>query len=114
MSSTSTYVQPVRVELERLLQRGKVTYYKDLGAVIGKPPRWTLWKSVLDEISYTKPDITIIVLNARSGWPGQIDYSATNGKPTDAQKKFAQDELDKVFATYCPGKTAPRLPQKRK
>ena len=44
MSSTSTYVQPVRVELERLVRSGQVTYYKDLGVAIGKPPRWSLWK----------------------------------------------------------------------
>jgi hypothetical protein len=113
MSSASQYVAPVRAELEKLARAGRVTYYRDLGAVIGKPPRWTLWKAVLDKISYTKPDITIIVLQARSGWPGQIDYSATDGKPTSAQKKFAQDELTKVFKTFCPGKPVPQLPVKR-
>jgi hypothetical protein len=104
---------PVRTELEKLARAGRVTYYKDLGAIIGKPARWTLWKAVLDEISFTKPDLTIIVLQATSGWPGQIDYSATDGKPTPAQKKFAQDELAKVFNAYCPGKSAPQLPIKR-
>jgi len=113
MSSASQYVGPVRAELEKLVRAGRVTYYKDLGATIGKPARWTLWKAVLDEISYTKPDITIIVLQANSGWPGQIDYSATDGKPTPAQKKFAQDELTKVFKTYSPGKPVPQLPIKR-
>lgn len=114
MSSASQYVEPVRAELEKLARRGRVTYYKDLGATIGKPARWTLWKAVLDKISYTKPDITIIVLQANSGWPGQIDYSATNGKPTKDQEKFAQDELTKVFTAYCPGKLVPQLPIKRK
>jgi len=113
MVSVSQYVAPVRAELEKLARAGRVTYYKDLGAVIGKPPRWTLWKDVLDEISYTKPDVTIIILQANTGWPGQIDYSATNGKPTLAQKKFAQDELEKVFNAYCPGRPVPRLPIKR-
>jgi hypothetical protein len=111
MSTVAQYVGPVRAELEKLARAGRVTYYKDLGATIGKPPRWTLWKAVLDEISYTKPDLTIIVLH--SGWPGQIDYSATDGKPTPAQKKFAQAELTKVFNAYCPGKPVPQLPIKR-
>jgi hypothetical protein len=113
MSSASQFVPPVRKELENLARAGCVTYYKDLGATIGKPPRWTLWKAVLDEISHTKPDVTIIVLQANTGWPGQIDYSATGGKPTPAQKKFAQDELAKVFKAYCPGKPVPQLPIKR-
>lgn len=113
MSSASQYVGPVRAELEKLARAGRVTYYKDLGAIISKPARWTLWKSVLDEISYTKPDITIIVLQANSGWPGQIDYSATDGKPTPVQKKFAQEELAKVFSAYCPNKPVPQLPIKR-
>jgi hypothetical protein len=39
----------------------------------------------IDEISFDKPDISIIVLLAGAGWPGQIDYSATDGKPTDEQ-----------------------------
>jgi hypothetical protein len=113
MSNVSQYVPLVRAELEKLARAGRVTYYKDLGAVMGKPPRWTLWKGVLDAISYTKPDISIIVLQASSGWPGQIDYSATNGRPTPAQKKFAQEELAKVFDAYCPGKPVPQLPVKR-
>lgn len=113
MASASQYVPAVRIELEKLARAGRVTYYKDLGATIGKPARWTLWKDVLDEISYTKPDISIIVLQASSGWPGQIDYSATNGKPTPAQKIIAQNELAKVFSAYCPGKPVPQLPIKR-
>ncbi|HTF71948.1 MAG TPA: hypothetical protein VK638_55705 [Edaphobacter sp.] len=113
MSSASQYVAPIRTELEKLARAGRVTYYKDLGGIIGKPARWTLWKVVLDEISSTKPDLTIVLLQANSGWPGQIDYSATDGKPTLAQKKFAQDELSKVFNAYCPGKSVPQLPIKR-
>jgi hypothetical protein len=108
-----SYVEPVRIELMKLISAGEVTYYGELGQTIGKPARWTHRKKVLDEISYMKPDISIIVLLADSGWPGQIDYSATGGKPTPAQKQFAQDEITKVFAFHSPGKPAPQLPIKR-
>ncbi len=76
MLDASEYVHVVRPALEKLAGAGRVTYYKDLGAAIGKPARWTLWKAVLDEISYDKPDLSIIVLNATTGWPGQIAYKA--------------------------------------
>lgn len=113
-TSHATETQLVRDELLKLARAGKVTYYTDLGAAVGKPARWTLWKTILDKISYDKPDITIIVLSAKTGWPSQIAYKATNGKPTDQQKKFAQDELAKVFGLHCPGRPVPRLPIKRK
>jgi alkylated DNA nucleotide flippase Atl1 len=109
-----SYVEPVRIELMRLIRAGEVTYYGELGQIIGKPARWTHWKKVLDEISYSKPDISIIVLLASSGWPGQIDYSSTGGKPTTAQKQFAQNEIAKVFALHRPGKPVPQLPIKRR
>jgi hypothetical protein len=109
-----SYVDPVRAELMKLIRAGRVTYYGELGQTIGKPARWSHWKKVLDEISFDKPDISIIVLLAGAGWPGQIDYSTTGGKPTDKQKKFAQDELTKVFALHCPGKPVPQLPVKKR
>jgi hypothetical protein len=108
-----SYVEPVRAELIRLIRAGRVTYYGELGRTIGKPARWTHWKKVLDEISFTKPDISIIVLLADSGWPGQIDYSATGGKPTSAQKQFAQNEIARVFTLHNPGKPVPQLSIKR-
>lgn len=49
MASASQYVPAVRSELEKLARTGRITYYKDLGATIGKPARWTLWKDVLDD-----------------------------------------------------------------
>jgi hypothetical protein len=62
-----SYVELVRVELMKLIRAGQITYYGELGRIIGKPARWPHWKKVLDEISFTKPDISIIVLLAGSG-----------------------------------------------
>lgn len=107
------YVEPIRSELLKLARAGRLTYYKDLGAIVGKPARWTLWKPVLDQISYDRPDISVLVLNAKTGWPGQIAYEATSGLPSDSQKKSAQDELARVFAEYCPDKALPKLPRPR-
>jgi hypothetical protein len=51
MSTVAQYVGPVRAELEKLARAGRVTYYKDLGATIGKPPRWTLWRSAIQSLT---------------------------------------------------------------
>jgi hypothetical protein len=108
----------IRAELMRLAQAGELTYYGVLGVSVGKPARWTLWKTVLDEISLetprTDPDITFLVLNASSGWPGQIGFSPTGGQPTQEQKEHAQKELDRVFRRYCPNKPTPVLPQRKR
>jgi hypothetical protein len=108
----------IRSELMTLARAGELTYYGVLGASVGKPARWTLWKTVLDEVSLetpkTDPDITFLVLNASTGWPGQIGFSPTDGKPTPAQMAHAQKELDRVFRRYCPGKQTPVLPQRKR
>jgi hypothetical protein len=110
----------IRSELMRLGHAGELTYYGVLGASVGKHARWPLWKTVLDEISREEtdkkkePDITFLVLNASTGWPGQIGFEATDGNPTPAQKQHAQKELDRVFRRYCPGKHTPILPQRKR
>jgi hypothetical protein len=121
MGPTQTYAADkarIRSELLRLARAGKLTYYGVLGASVGKPARWTLWKTVLDEISLetpkSDPDITFLVLNASSGWPGQIGFSPTAGKPTPKQKAHAQQEINRIFERYCPGKRAPILPQPKR
>src|ERR1700758_5138829 len=102
----------IRSELKKLAHAGELTYYGVPGASVGKPARWPLWKQVLDEISLETPkedpDITFLVLNASTGWPGQIGFSPTDAKPTPAQKAHAQTELDRVFRRYCPGKPTPK------
>jgi hypothetical protein len=107
-------VEPVRSELTKLAARGSVTYYKELGQKVGRHERWPKWKDVLDTIAHDRPDISILVLNARSGWPGQIGGKPViEGKPTDAQKRYAQAELERVFQKYAGGKRAPTLPQRK-
>jgi hypothetical protein len=106
----------VHAELMRLARAGKITYYDALGAAVGKPARWPLWTLVLgrisdDELARGNPDITDLVPSAKTGWPSRIQF--TNGKLTPQQKQKAQSALDAVFSHYCPGKQAPRLPQRR-
>jgi hypothetical protein len=104
-------VEPARAELKQIVERGHVTYYKELGQKVGRHERWPKWKDVLDTMAHDRPDISIIVLNADSGWPGQIDGKPViEGKPTPQQKVYAQAELDRVFKRYAPGKQTPTLP----
>jgi hypothetical protein len=107
-------VEPVRAELRKLAERGSITYYKELGKKVDRHERWPKWKDVLDTIAAERPDISILVLNARSGWPGQIGGKPViDGKPTDDQKRYAQAELQRVFAKYARGKAAPMLPLRK-
>ena len=106
----------VHAELVRLACAGQITYYGPLGAAVGKHARWPLWTHVLeriskDELAKGNPDITDLVLSAKTGWLSRIQF--TNGKLTAQQKQKAQSALDAVFSHYCPGKQAPRLPQRR-
>ena len=106
----------VHAELMRLARAGQITYYSALGAAVGKHARWPLWTDVLDgisddELAKHNPDITDLVLNAKTGWPSRISRQFTKGKPTPQQKQKAQSGLNAVFAHYCPGKQAPILPQ---
>ena len=119
MPNSSTFLADknrVHAELMRLARAGQITYYSALGAAVGKHARWPLWTDVLDGISddervQRNPDITDLVLSAKTGWPSRIQF--TNGKLTAQQKQKAQSALDAVFSHYCPGKQAPRLPQRR-
>ena len=117
MPNSSTFLadkKRVHAELMRLAHAGQITYYGALGAAVGKQARWPLWTHVLerisdDELAKGNPDITDLVLSAKTGWPSRIQF--TNSKLTAQQKQKAQSGLDAVFAHYCPGKQAPMLPQ---
>jgi hypothetical protein len=109
----------VHAELMRLAHAGQITYYGDLGAAVEKHARWPLWTQVLDgisddELAKGNPDITDLVLSAKTGWPSRISRQFTDGKPTPQQKEKAQRGLNAVFSHYCPGKQAPKLPQRKR
>ncbi len=119
VSDYPTDKKHIRAELEKLAKAGELTYYGVLGAAVGKHARWPLWKQVLDEIAREetrqgRPDITFIILSAKTGWPSQIGFKGVRNKPTEAQMQTAQTELDKVFRHYCPGKPTPTLPKPKR
>jgi hypothetical protein len=122
MPNSSTFLadkQRVHAELMRLARAGQITYYGDLGAAVGKHPRWPKWTEVLDgisddELAKGNPDITDLVLSAKTGWPSRISRQFTNDKPTPQQQQKAQQGLDAVFSRYCPGKQAPKLPHRKR
>ena len=122
MPKSSTFLADknrVHAELIKLARAGQITYYSALGAAVGKHARWSLWTPILDgisddELAKRNPDITDLVLSAKTGWPSRISRQFTNGKPTDQQKEKAQRGLDAVFSQYCPGKQAPILPQRKR
>ncbi len=108
-------IEPARNELKKLAAAGRVTYYKEIGSKVGRHERWPKWKDVLDTIAKDSPDISVLVLNAGSGWPGQIGGKPViDGKPTDKQKEYAQAELDRVFKQYAQGKPTPTLPLRKR
>jgi hypothetical protein len=120
MPNSSTFLadkNDVHDELMKLARAGEITYYSELGAAVGKHARWRLWTQILDGISDDykgNPDITDLVLSAKTGWPSRISRQFTNDKPTPEQKEKAQQGLDAVFSRYCPGKQAPKLPQRKR
>jgi hypothetical protein len=82
----------VHAELMRLAHAGQITYYGALGAAVGKHAQWPLWTQVLDgisddELAKGNPDITDLVLSAKTGWPSRISRQFTNGEPTPQQKQ---------------------------
>jgi hypothetical protein len=62
------------------------------------------WKRVLDEIAREetasgRPDITFLVINKQTGFPGQIGFKPAK-RPTHQQRQIADDAVSKVFAYY--------------
>jgi hypothetical protein len=102
--------EAIREELKRVAKAGRTITYSELGRRVGIPPMGP-WKPILDTISKEQsarrcPDITFVVINQRTGLPGQIGFKPAT-KPTPEQMKLAREKLQEVFSKYCPGKSVP-------
>ena len=89
--------------LRKAARNGKKITYGELGQTLGIPGRGP-WKGVLDEISReeveaNRPDVTFMVVLARTGYPGQIGGAPAN-PPSDAQKTVADKIIKEVLAFY--------------
>jgi hypothetical protein len=90
------------VLLERA-KAGRTIYYKDLGSLVGIPTTGP-WKPVLDEISHEEtakglPDITYLVIAAKTNLPAQIGFKSAK-PPTAEQRQQAAEVIRGVFAHY--------------
>jgi hypothetical protein len=100
----------VRAELIKCACAGKSASYGDFGARVGIPPQGP-WKPLLDQISQEetasgRPDITFLLINKRTRFPGQIGFVRAN-KPSPDQIRLARRELRAVFDKYCPDAPMP-------
>jgi len=89
--------------LRQCANQGKTIFYGDLGQKVDVPARGP-WKAILDEIardeiSRGRPDITFLVINKQTGFPGQIAFRPAK-PPTREQRKIADDQIEKIFAYY--------------
>jgi hypothetical protein len=100
----------IRSELVKSAKAGETPFYSEFGVRVGIPAQGP-WKPVLDLISKEetaagRPDITFILINKMTGFPGQISFSKAN-PPTLAQKDLARQKLREVFDQYCPSAKVP-------
>jgi hypothetical protein len=59
-----------------------------------------------EEIARGQPDITFLLINKRTKFPGQIGFVRAN-KPSPDQVRLARRKLKAVFDKYCPGAPMP-------
>ena len=52
-----------------------------------------------EETAAGRPDITFLVINKQTGFPGEIGFRPAK-PPTREQRKPADDVIEKVFAHY--------------
>ena len=86
-------------ELVKAARRGKTITYLQLGMAVGIPTRGP-WKPILDRLSLQetnagRPDVTFMVVRARTGYPGQIGFTPAN-PPSQKQKSDADKILKDV------------------
>jgi hypothetical protein len=93
----------IRVTLLNRAMKKQTIFYGDLAPLVGMAAQGP-WKAILDEIaleetSQGRPDFTYLVINKQSGLPGQIGFEPAK-PPTAAQRKQADNEIQKVFDYY--------------
>jgi hypothetical protein len=93
----------IRVTLLKHAMERRTIHYGELGQAVGMPAQGP-WKDILDEIakeetSQGRPDFTYLVISKQTGLPGQIGFEPAK-PPTAAQRKMADDEIQKVFQYY--------------
>jgi hypothetical protein len=89
--------------LSQCARQRRTIFYGELGQQVDVPARGP-WKAVLDEIAREetangRPDITFLVINKQTGFPGQIGFKPAK-PPTREQRKIADDAIEKAFAYY--------------
>ena len=89
--------------LSRCARQRRTIFYGELGSEVDVPARGP-WKAVHDEIAREetangRPDITFLVINKQTGFPGQIGFKPAK-PPTPEQRRIADDAIEKVFAYY--------------
>jgi hypothetical protein len=77
--------------------------YGEFGARVGIPARGP-WKKILDliaseELTADRPDITFLVINSKTGYPGQIDFEPAS-PPSQAQRRSFEAMLKRIAAHY--------------
>ena len=97
----------IRTELLRCAFEGKFPSYAEFGKRVGVPAQGP-WKPVLDTISREEtaagyPDITFILINKTTKYPGQIGFVSSGRRPSPAQKVLARNQVQRVIDLYCPG-----------
>lgn len=84
--------------------------YTEFGKLVGIPSQGP-WKLILDHVADEErvrglPDLTFMVINKRTGYPGQIGGEPAH-PPSDAQKRRAKAEFQKLIDRYNPGARNP-------
>lgn len=113
MSERIPYIEKkalIRAELVKCATAKPMEFptYGTFGPRVGIPARGP-WKRILDHIAEEEtarglPDITFLVVNKATGYPGQIGFT-TAKPPSPVQKAKAKAEVQKIIAKYNP--TAP-------
>jgi hypothetical protein len=96
-------IDDIREALIAVAQRRETITYSRSAEVLGINPRGP-WKPVLDELSRReagtdRPDITFVLINARTRFPGQIGFQDAH-PPSARQRQIADQTQQEVWDYY--------------